>query len=94
MRLLFALLCPSLLQTVLGLELFDATAAGHVLLLACKERMARTAYVQSDFFFRGHGCERVSACASYFTFLILRMDSFLHASHLFLLSADAKSRFH
>ena len=79
---LFALLCSELVQVVLVLELFDTTAAGHILLLACKERMTRRADVQSHFGLIRHRGERVSACASNFTFHIVRMDSFLHASHL------------
>ena len=83
---LFALLGQELVQVVLVLELFDTTAAGHILLLACKERMTRRADVQSHFGLIRHRGERVSACASNFTFHIVRMDSFLHASHLFLLA--------
>ena len=73
----------SLVQVVLGLELFHTSASVSELLLSCKEWMARWANVRSDFFLYGlcHKC--VTACASYFTFLVVRMDSFLHAIHLF-----------
>ena len=81
-----------LVETVLGLELFDAAAPGHVLLLACKERMTRRANVQPDLRLRGHRRKCVSACASNFTFHVFRMDSFLHASHLFLFGPSQKSR--
>ena len=73
------------LQTVLVLELLNTSAALSELLLSCKERMAGGANIGSDFFLCGLGHERIAACASNFTFLVPRMDSLFHASHLFLM---------
>ena len=83
----------SLVQVVLGLELFHTSASVSELLLSCKEWMARWANVRSDFFLYGlcHKC--VTACASYFTFLIFRMDSFLHAFYFLSCSAAATQIF-
>ena len=68
-----------LIQVVLVLEFFNTSASVSEFLLTCKEWMARWANVRSDFFIDGlcHKC--VTACASYFTFLVVRMDSFFHA---------------
>ncbi len=88
--LLFCLVFARLVQVVLLLELFYTTTASHILLLTCVERMARGTNVGSDFGFVGHCCERVSACASNFTFHVVRMDSFLHASHLSLFRPSPK----
>lgn len=74
-----------LVKVVLILELLNTTTAVDELLLTCKERMARRADIKSHFFFRRSGDKSISTCASYFTFLILRMDSFLHAFTSFLL---------
>ena len=71
------------LQVVLVLELFNTSTTVDELLLSCKERMTCWANVKSQFFFCWSGNKRISTCASYFTFLIIRMDSFLHASYLF-----------
>ena len=74
------------LQSVLGLEFFNTSAALSELLLAGKERMASGADICSDLSLCGLGHERIAACASNFTFLVLRMDSLFHAIHLFLRS--------
>ena len=71
------------LQVVLVLELFNTSTTVDELLLSCKERMTCWANVKSHFFFYGFRNKRITTCASYFTFLIIRMDSFLHASYLF-----------
>ena len=73
-----------LLESVLVLELLDTSAALRELLLSCKERMAGGANVCSDLGLGGPGHECIAACASNFTFLVLRMDSLFHAFHLFL----------
>ena len=75
---------PVFLQAVLVLELFDTSAALGELLLSCKERMASGANVCSDLFLCGSRHKCVAACASYFTFLVLRMDSLFHAFTSFL----------
>ena len=67
------------LQAVLVLELLYTAASVSKLLLACKERVAFRADVYSHLCLVGESHECVPACASYFTFLIVRMDSFLHA---------------
>ena len=74
------------LQSVLVLELLNTTAALSELLLTCKERMASGADIGSDLGLCGPRHERIAACASNFTFLVLRMDSLFHAFHLFLRS--------
>ena len=73
----------SLIQIVLVLKFFNSSASVCEFLLTCKEWMARWANICFDFFLYRlcHKC--VTACASYFTFLVVRMDSFLHANHLF-----------
>ena len=72
------------LQTVLVLELLNTSAALRELLLTSKERMASGADICSDLSLCGLRHERIAACASNFTFLVLRMDSLFHAIHLFL----------
>ena len=79
------------LQTVLVLELLNTSAALSELLLSCKERMASGANVSSDFSLGGLRHECIAACASNFTFLVLRMDSLFHAFHLFLSSGHLPS---
>ena len=71
------------LQAVLVLELLYTAASVSKLLLACKERVAFGADVYSHLFLVGECRECIPACASNFTFLILRMDSFLHAGTSF-----------
>ena len=75
--------CLLFLQAVLVLELLYAAASVSKLLLACKERVAFRADVYSHLFLIGESHECIPACASYFTFLIVRMDSFLHAGTSF-----------
>ena len=67
-----------LVEVVFVLELFNTTAAVDHLRCAGEERMACWAYVESQFFFGWFCNESVTTCASYFTFLVIRMDSFLH----------------
>ena len=78
-QLLFLLL----LQAVLVLELLYAAASVSKLLLACKEWVALTADVYSHLVLCGESRECIPTCASNFTFLILRMDSFLHVGTSF-----------
>ena len=61
------------------LELFNTAAAIDELLLTCKERMTCWANFKSEFRLGRSRNKRISACASYFTFRVFRMDSFLHA---------------
>lgn len=72
------------LQTVLVLELLNTAAALRELLLSREEGMAGGTNVGSDFILSGFRHERIAACASYFTFLVARMDSLFHAIHLSL----------
>jgi len=76
-----------LVDIVLVLELFNTSASVNELLLTCKERVALWANVKSDFFLEWLCNEWVAACASYFTFLIIWMDSFLHANYFLSCSA-------
>ena len=77
-----------LFESVLGLELLNTSTTLCELLLSCKERVASGANISSDLFLCGSGHECVAACASYFTFLVLRMDSLFHAFHLFHISVS------
>ena len=72
-----------LLETVLVLELLNTAASVSKLLLACKERVAFRADVYSHLCLIGESHECISTCASNFTFLITRMDSFLHVGTSF-----------
>ena len=72
-----------LLQAVLVLELLYTTASVSKLLLACKEWVAFGADVYSHLFLVGESHECIPTCASNFTFLIARMDSFLHVGTSF-----------
>ena len=75
------------LQAVLVLELLYAAASVSKLLLACKERVAFRADVYSHLVLVGESHECIPTCASYFTFLIIWMDSFLHANYFLSCSA-------
>ena len=74
-----------LTNIVFALELFNTSAAVDELLLSCKEWVASRANVKPHFRLCRLGYKLVSACASNFTFHIIRMDSFLHASTSFLI---------
>lgn len=77
------LIIKILVDVVLVLEFFNTSATIDKFLLSCKERMACWANVQSNLRHGRFSNKTVTTCASYFTFLIIRMDSFLHVSHLF-----------
>jgi len=71
------------LKTVFLVELIDTTACLGSLLLTRVKRMALGAYLNVDILFRGTGLKSVSAVADYGSFVIIRMDIFLHNIHLF-----------
>ena len=73
----------SLFQIVLVLELLNTSAAVSKLLLACVEWVAFRADVYSHLRLVGQSHECIPTCASNFTFLIVRMDSFLHVGTSF-----------
>lgn len=66
------------LKVVLVLELFDTSATVCKLLLTGEERMTLRANVHSHLGVVGQCHKCITTCASNFTFLIIRMDSFLH----------------
>ena len=72
-----------LVNVIFVLELLNTSATVDELLLTGEERMTCWANVKSHFFFCWSCNKSITTCASYFTFLIIRMDSFLHASTLF-----------
>ncbi len=71
-----------LVDVVLLFELLDTSTAVDELLLACKERMALRADIEPHLRLCGSDHECVPACASYFTFHVVWMDSFPHAVYL------------
>ena len=73
------------LKSVFVLELLYAAASVSKLLLACKEWVALTADVYSHLVLCGESRECIPTCASNFTFLVIRMDSFLHVGTSFYL---------
>lgn len=71
------------LDTVFFLELVNAAAGIDKLLLACKERVARGANLNTEVILNGARLEAVPARASNRYLVILRMNSFFHNFHLF-----------
>ena len=80
-----------LLKVVLVLELLNTAATVRELLLTSEKWMALTADVYSHLVLVGESCERITTCASYFTFIVIRMDSFLHVRYLLSSYLDISS---
>jgi hypothetical protein len=71
------------LPTVFSLEALDATSRIHQLLFASEERMAVGADFDVQFFFGGTRRPGVAASAGHTAFVVIRMDSFFHATFSF-----------
>ena len=76
----------SLLQTELLVETVNTSTGVNQLLLAGIERVALGANFDLDVLLRGTGLNDLTARASNRRLFVLRMDSFLHCFHLFLVS--------
>ena len=74
------------LKVVFVLELLYTSTTVSKLLLTCEEWVALWAYFDSHSVSVRKCSKGITTCASNFTFLIIRMDSFLHASSPFLKS--------
>ena len=75
----------SLLQTELLVETVNTSTGVNQLLLAGIERVALGANFNLDVLFGGAGLNNLAARASDCSLFVLRMDTFLHCFHLFLI---------
>ena len=72
-------------QTVFLIECLDTSTSRNSLLLSGVERMALGTYLDVDLLLCGAYDESISTVAGNRSLIILRMNSFLHDFHLFLL---------
>ena len=73
-----------LIEIVLSVERFNTSAGLCSFLLACVERMALGANFYVNVLLCGTYCKRISAVTGHCCLIILRMNCFLHTSHLFI----------
>ena len=80
-----------LFYAILPIELLNTSVSSGHFLLASVERMAFGANFYMNLGLRGAGHKSVAAVTSHGCLIVLRMDSFLHLIHLFIIDSQLRN---